>query len=267
MSNIYDLADTWNNGATTFASIKMNVTNTASAAASQLLDLQTGGTQRFGVRAPHIANGSNTTPFLNLVDVWNTSGTITGLKYNVTDTASAAASLLMDLQRGSNSLFAVGRTSNQDCRLILSRSSGADAAAVYLEGGSGYLTCQRADVGVIFESYSYGINVFQLRTTTLLTWGTAYSSYDLVLTRDAADTLAQRRTTNAQTFRTYGTYTDASNYRRVALAMTTGGVATLQAEGAGTGSSGNVLHISSLPTSNPGAGILWNNAGTPAIGT
>lgn len=31
-------------------------------------------------------------------------------------------------------------------------------------------------------------------------------------------------------------------------------------------SSGN-LHISSLPTSNPGPGILWNNLGVPAIGT
>lgn len=27
------------------------------------------------------------------------------------------------------------------------------------------------------------------------------------------------------------------------------------------------LHISGLPTSNPGAGILWNNGGTIAIGT
>jgi hypothetical protein len=72
---------------------------------------------------------------------------------------------------------------------------------------------------------------------------------------------------NAMTFRTYGTFTDASNYRRVALAMTTAGVATLKPEGAGTGASGNVLHISGLPTSNPGAGILWNNGGTVEVGT
>lgn len=90
---------------------------------------------------------------------------------------------------------------------------------------------------------------------------------DVLLYRDAANTLALRNSANAQTFRNYGTYTDASNYRRIALSMSTAGVATLQAEGAGTGASGNVLHISSLPTSNPGPGILWNNAGTPAIGT
>ena len=37
---------------------------------------------------------------------------------------------------------------------------------------------------------------------------------DLTLLRDAADTLAQRRGTNPQTFRLYNTYTDASNYER-----------------------------------------------------
>jgi len=43
MADIFDMADTWNNGATTFAAIKMNVTNTASAADSLLMDLQVGG--------------------------------------------------------------------------------------------------------------------------------------------------------------------------------------------------------------------------------
>ena len=84
---------------------------------------------------------------------------------------------------------------------------------------------------------------------------------------DSSHTLALRNAANAQAFRNYGTYTDASNYRRVALSMTTAGVATLKPEGAGTGASGNVLHVSGLPTSNPGPGILWNNAGAPAIGT
>lgn len=46
MANIYDMADTWNNGATTFTAIKMNVTDTASNAASLLMDLQVGGTSQ-----------------------------------------------------------------------------------------------------------------------------------------------------------------------------------------------------------------------------
>jgi hypothetical protein len=40
---------TWNSGGTTFTAMKVNVTDTASAAASLLLDLQTGGTSRTSV--------------------------------------------------------------------------------------------------------------------------------------------------------------------------------------------------------------------------
>ena len=42
---------------------------------------------------------TTSTPILNLAQTWNNSGvTFAGLKFNVTDTASQAASLLMDLQ-------------------------------------------------------------------------------------------------------------------------------------------------------------------------
>jgi hypothetical protein len=47
--NIYSLVDTWNAGATTFTGIGLNVTDTASAAASLLIDLQVGGTSRFNI--------------------------------------------------------------------------------------------------------------------------------------------------------------------------------------------------------------------------
>ena len=49
---------------------------------------------------PSGLTGSQTTPVLNLAQTWNTSGTPTALKLNVTDTASNASSLLMDLQVG-----------------------------------------------------------------------------------------------------------------------------------------------------------------------
>ena len=47
------------------------------------------------------------------------------------------------------------------------------------------------------------------------------SANDVTLTRDAADTLALRRDTNAQTFRVYNTYTDGSNYERGRLEWNT----------------------------------------------
>ena len=121
-------------------------------------------------------------------------------------------------------------------------------------------------------SQGVGINRDNLKMTqgVALSWGSTdniNNASDVFLYRDAANTLALRNGANGQTQNVYGTYTDASNYRRVALAMTTAGVATLKPEGAGTGASGNVIHISGLPTSNPGPGILWNNAGTVEVGT
>lgn len=47
--NIFDMADTWNNVATTYTAIKMNVTDTNSASGSLLMDLQVGGSSKFKV--------------------------------------------------------------------------------------------------------------------------------------------------------------------------------------------------------------------------
>jgi hypothetical protein len=46
---VLDLAQTWNNAAVTFTGAKLNVTDTASNAASLLIDLQVGGSRRFQV--------------------------------------------------------------------------------------------------------------------------------------------------------------------------------------------------------------------------
>jgi len=46
-SPVLNLSQTWNNAATTFTGLKLNVTNTASAGGSKLLDLQVGGTSQF----------------------------------------------------------------------------------------------------------------------------------------------------------------------------------------------------------------------------
>lgn len=51
--------------------------------------------------------GSDAHSLADMAGTWNTSGTPTGIKLNITDTASNAASLLMDLQIGSSSKFNV----------------------------------------------------------------------------------------------------------------------------------------------------------------
>jgi hypothetical protein len=68
-------------------------------------------------------------------------------------------------------------------------------------------------------------------TSPVVTWG---ASQDTQLTRDAADTLAQRRGTNAQAFRVYNTFTDASNYERVFIGAG-GGNFQIYTQNAGSG--------------------------------
>jgi hypothetical protein len=67
------------------------------------------------------------------------------------------------------------------------------------------------------NKFEYGTS-FMMASDRLLSWGSttdvSTSVADVVLQRDAADTLAQRRGTNAQVFKVYNTFTDASNYER-----------------------------------------------------
>ena len=68
-ANLADLSVTWNEGSTTFTGVKLNVVNTASAAASKVLDVQVGGVS---------------TLTLNTSGVLQTIGAVAGLKLGST---------------------------------------------------------------------------------------------------------------------------------------------------------------------------------------
>lgn len=199
--------------------------------------------------------GSNASAMVDLAGTWNTSGNPIALKIAMTNTASGSSSKFLSLLAGASGTTEVlnvsktGRITGDGANPYLELSQNDGTLLAY--GGSNYFF---AGNSTAVGTASNGLNI----TGAL---GTA------IINTDAANSISFRNGTNAQTFNLYGTYTNSSNYRRVALAMSTGGVATLAPAGAGTGSAGNVLHISGLPTSNPGPGILWNNAGSPAIGT
>lgn len=109
-ANMVDLSGTWNTSGSP-TGIKLNLTNTASGAGSLLMSLQNGGSTRFSVdpTGSVILGGGTLTandPVIDASQTWNNAAvTFTGMKLNVTDTASAAASLLMDLQVGGSSRF------------------------------------------------------------------------------------------------------------------------------------------------------------------
>lgn len=123
-SSLISLAGTWNTTGTPIG-LLVNITDTASNAASLLADLQIGGTSKFSFSkagdltitpdangnalsvSGYSLTGSDATEMIDFAGTWNTTGTPTAIKLNITDTASNAASLLMDLQVGGSTQISV----------------------------------------------------------------------------------------------------------------------------------------------------------------
>lgn len=175
---INNMSVTWNDGGTTFTSLKMNVTDTASNGGSMLMDLQVGGVSKFYVTK----NGTA------IANAWLMNGLLTGLGGWGTITGSGHS----------------------------------DRAVIYTAGT---------------QIAGLTGNELRLSNAVVLGWASNVPSaagQDVSLVRDAAATLAQRNSTNAQTFRIYNTYTDASNYERGFLKWNTN-VLKIGTEKAGTG--------------------------------
>jgi hypothetical protein len=157
-THLMDATQTWNASGVTFTGVKLNVTNTASAAGSLLMDLQVGGTSQWkvdkggavtatsftgsgaGLTALDAGNisagtlnlarlGTTGTPqfariglggaaggthiltitggtvtvdthLIDLAQTWNAGGVVfTAMVLNITNTASATGSMLIDLER------------------------------------------------------------------------------------------------------------------------------------------------------------------------
>ena len=210
MSNIYDLADIWNDGATTFTSIKVDVTDTASTAGSSLMDLKIGGVSKF-----RVDKGSGGVVF---------------------EQGAVAGRTKISLPQYSEISPAGGRIGISNGSRMLS----------WFEGG--FTTFGGGRIGFSPDSLSTGPS----------------ATTDTALRRDAAGVFGQYEGTNPQGYNIYNTRTDASNYERARMGWTTNAY-EIKPEAAGTGTV-RVLHISGLPTSDPGTGILWNDAGTVKVG-
>jgi hypothetical protein len=163
----------------------------------------------------------------DMADTWNAAGTtFTAIKMNVTDTASNAASLLMDLQVGGVSQFTVSKAG----RATVNDLNCASDLIIYRAGTAVART---------------GSTRFSIPSELGFSNNNP-SSPDIFLARDAANTLAQRNGVNAQTFRVYNTFTDASNYERAILSWS-GNDILIGSQAAGTGTNRQV-HIRSTST-------------------
>jgi len=196
--------------------------------------------------------GSAANSYIDLAGTWNTSGTPTAIKLNITDTASNASSLLMDLQVGGSTKFSVIK----DGSLLVTGSSTSNIAqirspvyantGIRWDGGGYVLTFLAAGVAIKVDQNQ---NIILDDPRFKFGWSAGSGGgLDTVLNRDAADTLAQRRTTNAQTFRVYKTFTDSSNYERIAVSAEASRF-VIEVQNAGTGS-GRDLRLQTT-TANP----------------
>lgn len=320
---VLNLSQTWNAGAVTFTGLKFNATDTASAAASLLLDLQVGTVSQFNLSKSGVATfavGSKTAPTVKFsglnggfygretgnISVTNGAveiGLITGNGTSFLnrigiaigagsggDLSTTAADLLLTraaaatLQLGAADAAApvaqtlqvqgvvAGTSNTAGTNWTLKGSAGTGTGAggsiifqVAPAGSSG--TAQNAyataltiqgDRAAFFTNYAtfasatiglgyIGNNIVTVGANGSYSFGNANNNLnnpDVFLARDAANTLALRNSTNAQTFNVYNTYTDASNYERLSISWASN-ICTLSTSGAGTGATNRRLDITS----------------------
>lgn len=204
--------------------------------------------------------GANAQTLLNLAGTWNTSGTPTAFKLNVTDTASNSSSVLMDLQVGGVSKI----SARKDGRLI---------------GPAGATFTIQSDVNIFFAINGGSANGW-INGTAGVVWrgylgihsSNGAGAFEVAAHSGGSNIWEQRNSTSAQTFRLYRTYTDASNYERLGFIATRTTRFAIAAENAGTGAARS-LEISfytsaSDPTSTDitsGCFSVWKNSGTGTI--
>jgi hypothetical protein len=140
---------------------------------------------------------------------------------------------LLNLQQAGTTRFSIASTGD----ISLSNGNGTLSTSTFFLTST--LTATFASVGVTSVANlltNYGL---ALETTRSIGWASNIASsatVDLALIRDAADVLAQRRGTNANTFRVYNTYTSSTNYERAKLEWSSNvlNIGTEKGSGGGT---------------------------------
>lgn len=95
---------------------------------------------------PSGLTGSQTTSLLSLQQTWNTSGAPTGVLFNVANVASGSASLLLDLQINSTTVFNI----RKDGFLKLSNTGGGNIVDIASSVNSSYVTISPGSGATLF---------------------------------------------------------------------------------------------------------------------
>jgi hypothetical protein len=199
--------------------------------------------------ASYSVTGANTTPIVSLTGTWNTTGIANGIRLDITDTASAATSRLLDLQVGGTSRFSVRKDGllyafNITSPHGVSVSSNADGSNQTASFNGGGLTVPSgASVSWTNVASGFGAN-------------------DTILRRDTAGTLALRNGGTAaspvpQNFRVYN-WGDTTNFERGFMRWN-GNVLEIGTEAGGTGTANRSVR---LLIGTQGTGVVFSPAGS-----
>ena len=158
---------------------------------------------------------------VTISQTWNAVGqTFTAFKVNATSTNSASGSLLADFQVGGVSLASINKTGSA----FLAVNGSNTAPSLRIGAGAG-INGWYSFGGLQLNAVVNSINAFGITTsgTGIQNGNLSFGlSADLVIERDAANTLALRNGANAQTFNVYGTWTTAiTNFERLAIKYNT----------------------------------------------
>lgn len=194
-------------------------------------------------------------PALSLTQTWNNGAVaFTGVLVSITNTASTDASVVQDWRVGGATVLQINKIGR------LANPSGSE----YFGRSTGSIVFGSGDTGANPHAY-LNQDKFTVRSAVAIGWVSgidATAAQDLSLVRDAANTLAQRNATTAQVARLYRTWTDASNYERLAL-QTGADYMELAAETAGTGTDNIDMRLTPAGTGNvnfPGGTLLKTRA-------
>lgn len=172
-------------------------------------------------------------PVLDLSQTWNASGvTFTGLRFNVTNTASAAASLLADFQVGGTTINYIQRDGfigNANAGINTRATGSFNRLSLFSQGDTRLLH----NNNILLNESNGGYGWVSSGSPTSL-------GFDTGIFRGGAGIIEQRNGTNAQTFNIYNTFTSATNHERGFLKWDTNNFDIGTEKGSGGGSARNL---------------------------
>lgn len=195
-------------------------------------------------------------PFLNYFTV--TTSQSVGNQWNGSFTASSGTQTALSIVNSFNQSGTAGYTVLDVNPTETTTGSGTKLLQRWAVGGTA--KAQVNNNGALWADIVYCTNVIGFSTSI-------GGSGDLTLVRDAADTLALRRGTSAQTFRGYKSYIDGSNNRFLSQSWS-GSTAIIRNVGIGTEAGSGALMLSSDAGGNIDLAIAnvayWRVAGAGA---